>query len=200
MKEAFIACHECDLLHAMPTLPDGGSARCTRCGARLCARKDDCLERVLALTLAGLILFALANAFPLLTMQLEANTRQVTLLSGVTHLHDQGMPGLAALVFVTSFAVPLAQLALLFYVLLPVRLGLRAPQSRAAFRLVRSLQPWAMMEVFMLGVLVAMVKLSDTADIIVGPALWAFAFLILVLAGIAASLEPHTMWKRLETP
>lgn len=198
MKDAFIACHECDLLHRAPTLPDGARARCVRCGAALYSRKDGTIERVLALTVAGIILFALSNAFPLLTMRLDANVQQATLFTGVHQLYVQHMQGLAVLVFFTSIVVPLAQLSLLAYILLPLRLGLRAPWSRPAFRFLRRLQPWSMMEVFLLGVLVAMVKLSDTAEIIVGPALWSFAFLILVLAGITASLDPHTVWERLE--
>jgi paraquat-inducible protein A len=159
---------------------------------------DTGLDQVLALTVAGLILFALANAFPLLTMRIDANVQPATLLSGVWLLADQGMAGLAALVVLTSAAAPLLKLVLLGYILVPLRLGRRAPGTARALRMVLALQPWAMMEVFLLGVLVAMVKLSSMAEIVVGPALYAFGFLVLVLAGITASLDPRTVWDRLE--
>lgn len=198
MHGTTIACHECDLLQRTVPLPPGGVARCARCGAVLYRQGDTGLDQVLALTVAGLILFALANAFPLLTMRIDANVQPATLLSGVWLLADQGMAGLAALVVLTSAAAPLLKLVLLGYILVPLRLGRRAPGTARALRMVLALQPWAMMEVFLLGVLVAMVKLSSMAEIVVGPALYAFGFLVLVLAGITASLDPRTVWDRLE--
>lgn len=200
MKASLIACHECDLLHCVRELPEGGVARCMRCGAVLYHRRESGLDRVVALTLAGLVLFAVANAFPFLTMRLEANLQETTLLTGIRQLAHQGMRELAALVLVTSVAAPLAKLLLLAYVTVPLRLGFRAPLAARAFRLVLALQPWAMMEVFLLGILVAMVKLSSMADILLGPALYAFASLILILAGITSSLDPQDIWDRLWRP
>lgn len=198
VKSQYIACHECDLVHRVREIPDGGSARCMRCGALLYRRKDNSIEQVLALTLAGLILFVLANGLPMLTMRLDANFQEITLLSGMRQLWSQGMRGLALLVFVTSVLAPLAKLLLLAYILIPLRFDKVPYAMGRVFRLVLALQPWAMMEVFLLGVLVAMVKLSSNAEIIVGLALYCFAFLILLLAGISASLDPNAIWERLE--
>jgi len=198
VKSKFIACHECDLLHHVREIPDGGAARCMRCDATLYRRKDNSVDVVLALTIAGLILFVLANAFPMLTMRLDANFQETTLLTGVHQLWAQGLPGLAGLVLLTSVLVPLLKLLLLAYILLPLRLGFVPPGTGGAFRLVLALQPWAMMEVFLLGVLVAMVKLSSMADIVVGLALYAFGFLILVLAGISSALDSNAVWERLD--
>ncbi len=198
MQGTFIACHECDLLHRVRPLPNGGTALCERCGALLYRRRDRSLDNVLALTMAGLILFCVANAFPLLSMRLDANIQEATLLTGVFHLWNQDMPELAVLVLLTSVVLPGLKLILLLYVTGPLRLGLRPPGLARAFRLARDLQPWAMMEVFLLGILVAMVKLADTADILVGPAMYAFALLILALAGVTASLDPQAVWERLE--
>ncbi|MCK9239726.1 paraquat-inducible protein A [Desulfocurvus sp.] len=198
MHGTIIACHECDLLQRAVALPPGGVARCARCGAVLYRHGATGLDQVLALTVAGLILFVLANAFPLLTMRIEANVQQASLLSGAWLLADQGMAGLALLVVLTSAVIPLLKLTLLAYILLPLRLGLPAPGTARALRAVLALQPWAMMEVFLLGVLVAMVKLSSMAEIVVGPALYAFGFLVLVLAGITSSLDPRAVWDRLE--
>ncbi|WP_461210206.1 paraquat-inducible protein A [Desulfocurvus sp. DL9XJH121] len=200
MKASLVACHECDLLHRVRALPDGGVARCTRCGAVLYRRRDGSLEQVLALTLAGLVLFAVANWFPFLSMRLEANLQETTLLTGIRQLAAQGMGWLAALVLATGVAAPLLRLVLLLYVTLPLYLGKVPPLGARAFRLALMLQPWAMMEVFLLGILVAMVKLSSMADILIGPALYAFAFLILVLAGITSSLDQKDVWDRMGTP
>jgi paraquat-inducible protein A len=67
-----------------------------------------------------------------------------------------------------------------------------------AFRLLRRVQPWSMMEVFLIGIVVAVTKLHDMAEVIPGPSLFAFVALILVLAGAMASLDPAAVWERLE--
>ena len=95
-------------------------------------------------------------------------------------------------------ASPLVQLTLLLYVLLPVHLGRIPWRMAAAFRWLRHVQPWSMMEVFLVGILVAVTKLVDMATVVPGLALWAFALLILVLAGASASLDPEEVWQRLD--
>ena len=196
--ESFIACHECDLLHQRRSLPPGGTARCTRCGAVLYRRKRNSLNRVLALTVAGLILFIVANAYPFLTFRLEAQIQETTLISGVLELYSQGMWIVAVVVFVTSILMPLLELVGMMYILLPLKFNLRPWKLPIFFRLIRRFKPWGMMEVFMLGILVSFVKLAKMASLIPGIALYAFLILIFVLAASAASLDPHIVWSRLD--
>jgi paraquat-inducible protein A len=196
--ESLIACHECDLLHQRQPLPPGGTARCIRCGAKLYSRKRNSLDRVLALTIAGLILFLVANAYPFLTFRLEAQVQETTLISGVIELYHQGMWIVAGVVLLTSILMPLLELTGMLYVLVPLKFNLRPWKLPLFFRLVRSFKPWGMMEVFMLGILVAFVKLAKMATLIPGIALYAFMVLIFVLAASAASLDPHIVWNRLE--
>jgi paraquat-inducible protein A len=193
-----IACHECDLLHQRQSLPPGGTAICVRCGAKLYSRKRNSLDRVLALTVAGLALFFIANAYPLLTFRLEAQSQETTLISGVMALYGQGMWIVAGVVFLTSILMPLLHLTGMLYVILPLKLNQRAWRLSFWFRVVRSFKPWGMMEVFMLGILVSYVKLAKMATLIPGTALYAFLALIFVLAASSASLDPHIVWNRLE--
>ena len=191
-----IACHECDLLQHIPRQRQGGKAYCRRCNAVLHRSVRDSLDRTLALTLAGLVLFVVANAFPFLSFKMQGQVTQTTLATGVIDLYGQGMWELALLVLMTSIVVPLLQLLLLLYIVLPIRLG-RTPWMLAPlFRFHQSLGPWGMMEVFMLGILVAVVKLLDMAQIVPGLALWSFAILIFILAGVAAALDPEIIWER----
>jgi paraquat-inducible protein A len=193
-----VACHECDLLQHIPPQRQGGKACCRRCNAVLHRSVRDSLNRTLALTLAGLVLFVVANAFPFLSFKMQGQVTQTTLVTGVIDLYRQGMWELALLVLLTSVLVPLLQLTLLLYILLPIRLG-RTPWKLApVFRFHQSLGPWGMMEVFMLGILVAVVKLVEMAQIIPGLALWSFALLIFMLAGAAAALDPEIVWERVE--
>ena len=197
MTESLIACHECDLLHKIQPLPDGGSARCVRCVALLDYQKKDSLDRTLSLTIAGLVLFIVANTFPFLAMKSGSIVRETTLITGVKGLYAQGMQSLALLVFLTSILVPFVHIAGMLYVLVPLKFN-RVPRNLAlVYRFIRSLQPWGMMEVFMLGILVSYVKLAKMAKIIPGLAIYSFVVLIFVLAGAAASLDPRIVWDRL---
>ena len=193
-----IACHECDLLHRIRPLPVGMQARCTRCGAVLYRRRRNSLDRTLALNVAGLILFALANSYPFLAMKFEGQYQQIVLLTGIMELYRQGLPEIAVLVLLTTIISPLVQLTGLFYVLLPLKLDRLPPAVWRVFRWVRKLQPWSMLEVFMLGILVALVKLAKMATIVPGPALWSFAGLIVVVTAATSILDPVEVWRRLD--
>ena len=193
-----IACHECDLIHRIQPLPQGGTARCSRCGAGLYRHKKNSLDRTLALTMAGLALFVVANSFPLLLMKIGAQLQKATLFTGIRELWTGGMWEVALVVMLTTILVPLAQLIGLFYVLLPIKLGRMPLKLAPVFRMVQSLSPWSMMEVFMLGILVSVVKLAGMATIIPGISLFAFLALIFILAASAASLDPHLVWEMLE--
>ena len=196
--ESRIACHECDLIHRMRPLREGATARCSRCGAVLYRHRKNSLDRTLALTLAGLVLFVLANSFPFLSMKIEGQVQESTLATGIQELWAQGMWQVALLVLLTTILVPFAQLAGLLYVMLPIKLNRKPWMLARIFRLVQRLHPWSMMEVFMLGILVATVKLAGMASIVPGISLFAFMILIFVLAGCMASLDPHLIWQRVE--
>ena len=193
-----VACHDCDLLSRLPEVPEGASVTCPRCGGLLRRRRRKSIERTLALTLAASVLFAVANAFPFLSFEMRGRVTETTLATGVFDLWEQGVPAIALLVGFTAVLAPFLQLALLLYVLLPVQLGRVPWQMARMFRLLRRVQPWSMMEIFLVGILVAVIKLADLADVVPGLALWAFGGLIVVLAGALASLDPEAVWERLE--
>ena len=196
--ENLIACHECDLLHRIPAQQGRGVARCQRCNALLYRNVHNSLDRTLALTFAGVILFVVANSFPLLAFKLQGQETQTTLISGVQDLYDQGMWEISILVLLTTIIVPLIQLLIHLYVLLPLKFN-RTPWKMAAiFRISSGLGTWSMMEVFLIGIIVSVVKLVGMAQIIPGLALWAFALLIVILAAAAVNLDPQIVWKRVQ--
>ena len=191
-----IACHDCDLLQHIPRQRQGAVETVTHAAMQDGVTTPAVGFPALALTFAGLVLFIVANSFPFLTFKMEGQETQTTLATGVIDLYQQGMWEIALLVLLTSMLVPLLQLLLLIYVLLPIKFS-RTPWMLApVFRFQQSLGPWGMMEVFMLGILVAVVKLVDMAQIIPGLALWSFALLIFMLAGAAAALDPEIIWER----
>jgi paraquat-inducible protein A len=193
-----IACHECDLLHQKINTSATATARCVRCGAVLFRFRRNSLDRTLALSLAGLILFAIANMFPFLAFKFGTQVHQTVLLTGIKELYLQGWPGLAALVLLTTFLAPLVILLGLVYILLPLKFDYLPPRAMPVFRWVRCLQPWSMLEIFMLGLLISMIKLIKMAELVPGVALMALMALIFVMAATAVVLDPHLVWDKWE--
>ena len=194
-----VECHECGLFLRARTPPPGGKAKCPRCGATLYRNTGRGLDHAIALNITGLVLLAIANIFPFMSFKLEGREQISTLITGVMEFLEQGLWPLAALVFAVTILVPFAKLVGTLCVLIPVRLGRRPRYLSGLFRIVELMHPWAMMEVFLLGVLVAYVKLTDLATLELGPALFAFTALIFVLGAAESSLEPREIWNALGT-
>ena len=151
----------------------------------------------MALAVAGLILFVLANVFPFMVFEMEGREQSNNLISGTFEFWRSGYWELAAVVFLASICLPLISLALTAYLLTPLRLGRVPWKATSTLRTVLALRPWAMMEVYMLGALVAIVKLTDFADIELGFGFYAFVALIFVVTAANAALLPQALWKRI---
>lgn len=191
-------CHECDALQRVPALPPGGVAHCRCCGARLYGNPRGGLNAPLALMMAAAMLFALANTYPLLTLDLNG-LRHTTSLGGASlALWQDDRPLLAAVVAFTTVIGPGLLIFGTTYVLAALRLHRRLPGVVLLLTWITRFQPWGMLDVFMLGVLVAMVKLGTMAEIVFGMGLFAFAILIFVFAAAAGSLESHLLWDAYE--
>lgn len=193
-----IACPECDLLLQEIALPPGGAACCCCCGATLYRNLPDSINRSLALTMAAAVLYLVANAFPVLGINLQGNGNAVTLLQAVYDLWKQDMPLVSTLTFVTAILVPGLELILMLYLLLPLYRGHVPPGTGQIMRLLHAIKPWGMVEVFMLGILVSLVKLVQDFRIIPGVALWSFGGLTLLLAALASSFNHRDVWAHLD--
>ena len=190
-----VACHECDLLQTEPRLAPGETARCGRCGAFLARNPPDGLDRSLALVVTAAVLYVIANVYPLVGLEMQGRRVEVTLLEAVRTLWSDGMELVAGLVFVTALLFPVLELLMIVLVLVPLRLGRAPPALAAFFRLVRSVRPWGMVEVFLLGMLVSLVKLSHMASVILGAAFWATAALIVVLTLAGRAFDTRLLWQ-----
>ncbi len=195
--ENLVACHDCDLLFPKPHLRKGEKARCPRCRAVLFERSGHSLDYSLALATTSLILFLLANFNTLLRMNIGGRVQSGLIISGIRELYAQGFWEIAVLVLIVTILAPLIKILCLFYVLAPLKLHFRLPKAARVFRFFELLHPWAMTEVYMLGILVALVKLKDLATIEVGIALYSYAALIVFMAAMDASLDDHEIWERL---
>jgi len=193
-----IACHECDALQQLPALRPGQTARCRVCSAKLLRSPAGGLDRPIALYSAAFILLLLSNSFPFLTLEIQGRHETTTILGASEALYNAGMGELAVAVFMTSILAPALLIASSLYVLLAARLRLPLPAARTALSWISHLEPWGMLDVFMLGVLVAFVKLGNMATMHMGLSLIAFCGLILMSAAAAAAFEPGLLWRRLD--
>ncbi len=191
---ALVACHSCDLLHERRPLIGGRKALCSRCGAVLYRSPRRSAERTLALALTGLVLFVLVNTFPFMTFDFEGRPQAAGFLNGAWELAGAGMWPLSVLIVVTCFAVPLVEMLGLVALLAPRVLGYSTRFRPGLSHLLAPLAPWAMLEICMLGALVALVKLTELAQVIIGVSFWSLAALIFVLAAARTNFDRSLMW------
>ncbi|MGY9001817.1 MAG: paraquat-inducible protein A [Rhodospirillales bacterium] len=194
-----IACHECDLLHRIKPVDEVHTAKCTRCGATLYQERKNSVDRTLALAFTGLVLFVISNVFPFMSFKLEGRSQDNTLISGVAEMYHADLWGLSIIVLMMSIIFPLAKLVGILYVLIPLKMNKRPWMLAKSFRMLDVLHPWGMTEVYMLGVFVAYVKLSDLATVTPGIALYSFGALLIVSAAATASLDPRIVWEKVES-
>jgi paraquat-inducible protein A len=192
-----MACHECGLLHWLPPMREQQVAVCTACGATLGQRVHRGIDRALACYMGALVLFYVANAYPIMSMTIEGRTQSTTIIAGSQALWDAGIPALSMVVLLAGTLLPLFKILGNLYVLAPLRLNRSPAGLGAVFRLIMRIQPWAMMEVYLLGLIVAYVKLGDLADLHLGIAAVAFVVLILVMIAGDANLEAQEVWGRI---
>ncbi len=195
---SLIVCHACDLVQRLERPGAPARVRCARCRAELWRRSGAGRDAALALCATALVLFGLSLAYPLMTMNLEDTTRATTLPGAAAALYLQGYPMLASLVLLTAILVPLVQLLALSYVLVSLWWRASAPGAQALLRLLTLLRPWSMSEVFLLGALVALVKLAGLAAVLPGISLACYAGLMVVLAALAWIAPPEQMWAWIE--
>ena len=196
--DSLIACPDCDLLQRLPELAPGASARCPRCDRELWRRREDSLNRTLALTLAAAVLYVVANAVPMLGLSVVGHRASTTVLGGVQQLWGNGQQVVAVLVLFAAVVAPALQISFLLLIVLGVQ---RDPPPRWVGALLRHhpmTRIWSMIEVMLLGVLVALVKIADYATVIPGVALYALGGLVFLLAAMQASFDPREVWNRVE--
>jgi paraquat-inducible protein A len=189
-----IVCPACDLAHRVAAVRPQ-RIRCVRCRAVLQHFAGGSIDSAIALGVTALILFIFSNIYPLVAMNFNGTTRAATLIDATLGFYRQGHPTLAAIVFTTTFFGPLFQITALLYLLVPLRGGRSAPAAGNVFRFLTHVRPWSLVEVFMLGTVVALVRLAKFAQVLPGVALWSYALLMLTLAALTYYTSPEQFWR-----
>jgi len=195
----WLACGECDALQQLPhPVAADSSIHCFRCGALLVKTLPEHLDVPLALAVAGVVALLLAHLFPVIGLDVQSQMHSITLWGAATHLYAQGAWVLSALIVSTTLFFPAAELMAICYLLLPLRRQRIAPGFAAVLKTLQAVRPWVMVEVFMLGVLVAVVKLAGLGTIIAGTGMASFFALMALLLGSSLAFPLQSLWEVLD--
>lgn len=196
--DSVVSCDTCGLVQTVDRLPPGSVAECIRCGSFIAARSSArSLEVTAALSLAALVLYVPANIYPILRMEFYGAHSDSTIWDGVVSLAQSNQWVVAAIVFMASLVVPLVKLAGLFFLVMSsiVRRGRRLRWRSNLYRFIDAVGPWAMLDVFLLAVLVSLVKLGQLATVVPGPGLFAFTGVVVFTMLASASFDPKIIWQ-----
>ena len=193
-----VACPACDLPVEIAPLTDGQRAVCPRCHHQLAAGSIARLQRSLAYAISAAILLIAANMFPFLSFSRAGLGNEMTLLQSARALYNGGSEALGLLVLGFIVAIPAAVLALIFLIMVPILTNRPAFWLVPAGRAVFALHPWSMAEVFIIGVIASLVKISGMASVEIGISFWAYALFAVMLALTMSSLDRFTVWTAIE--
>lgn len=193
-----LECRDCGLVQHVPALPPGARVVCPRCDAVLRMTRQDPFNLPLALNITGLILLGLGSSMTIMSLSSSGQHSVASLLSGPIGLERYGLQAVAIVVIITTVAVPLARVLGMIAVLLALRLARPPVWTKGVYALVEHLRPWSMIEIYLLGVFVAYVKLTSMAHIDLGAALYALGALTVVMVAGDAVVDDHAIWEAID--
>jgi paraquat-inducible protein A len=201
MSMKLIACETCGLVQQLGSVSPRQQAHCARCDAVLQHHPSNSRARTAAFAVAALCLYVPANIYPIMIMEYMGRHTENTVWGGVKALYQDHMWYVAAIVFATSILIPLLKLAGLFF--LVTNRGSHWQRTRRwIYQAICRIGPWAMLDVFLLSVLVALIRFGRFATVIPGPGIVAFTSVVVLTILASSSFDPRLIWQpeRFERP
>jgi len=195
-----VACSDCHLLSKMSTHRPGHVLVCPRCGGELHQRKPNSIVKTWALMLTAVIFYIPANILPMTITTSLGNVSSDTIMSGVIYFIHSGSWEIALVIFTASIFVPFMKFLILTFLLLSVQFRSRwCPRDRTVlYRITEAVGRWSMVDVYVVTILVALVKLGVLVDIEAGPAAIYFASVVVITMLAAESFDPRLIWDAVE--
>ena len=195
-QDVILSCETCGLAQRVDELPPGTVAECIRCGYPVRAQGPG-VDVTGALALAALVLYIPANIYPILRMDIYGAYSENTVWDGVVSLWQYNEYFVATVVFLASIVIPLIKLLGLFFLVISVKWGHgRRLRSRTRiYKFIDAIGPWAMLDVFLLAILVALVKLGALGRVIPGPGLLAFCLVVVLTILASQSFDTRLIWE-----
>lgn len=189
-----IQCPVCLQRNTIQPLDEGYTAYCSNCDSPLLKNEKDVIIRTLIFTTAALVMYIPANTLPILSMEKFGVYSENTIISGCAELLKTGYWGIAIIVFVASILVPLLKLLGMFYITLMYKSDTHRIYKTKIFAVIHTIGPWSMLDVFIVAILIALVKLGDIATVSPEPGLVAFAAVVVLTLFASSSFDPRIIW------
>lgn len=196
LSQGFWTCLGCRLLVKAPEKRNTLSCLCPRCGARMHGRVEGSIMLTWALTITGALLLIPANILPVMTVIYLGAGEPSTIVGGTLELYQNGLWGIALIVFVASVAVPVMKLVGLVILCLIVqwRLDVAPRQAMRIYRVVNAIGRWSLLDLFMISILVALVDMGAIAEVAAGAGSTAFATVVVVTMFAVRAFDPRLIW------
>jgi len=196
LNASLVSCHSCHLLCKATSASKGAYAVCPRCGTRLHVRKPNSIARTWALVIAAIIVYIPANVLPITHVISFGKAQSDTIMSGVIYFVKSGSWPIALVIFVASVFVPLLKLFLLTFLLISVqrKSKWRRKDRTRLYRITEAVGRWSMVDIYVVTILVALVKLGSLATMRAGPGAIFFAGVVIITIFAAMSFDPRLIW------
>lgn len=190
-----MACHECDLLMSKPNLGVGQKARCPRCNYALAERGKNVLNYMMATSITALLLLIFSLSFPFLGFYSKGQDQNITLWQSIGALWENGFPLLSILGAIFILVMPALYLFSVLYLLTGFKFERPGRWSVKLLNSMFFIRPWAMAEVFFIGVLISLIKVAAMASIQIGLSFWAFVLFCIAFPVVIAMTDRHQLWE-----
>ena len=192
------ACPSCDLLYRKISPGRGKKVSCPRCGHKLGVFVQDSIDKTVAMSLTGLLLFIPAMTMPIMTFTVMGLKGSGSVIDAIIALFQQQYFFVGIMVLLVSFLFPLVKLALLFHVSYSLKMGRYSASLPLVFRAYKHVSEWGMVEVYMLGILVSIIKMFSMAAIQYNIGFFSFTALVLITVTSTVVLDEDLFWKQIE--
>jgi paraquat-inducible protein A len=194
-RQHLTACPDCDLLIDLQAVPVKFNAICPRCRHIIYEAHPDAIQRGLALSIGGLLLFPLAVFLPLMTLSRMGLTHAGSIAEGIHKLYSGGYWFMASMVLLCAVLAPLLELSVMFVISALLWLKKRSPYLIHLMKTLHAVREWAMLEVLMMGIMVSLVKLKDMATLEFGMGLVCMVLTLLCVVLIQVLVDEHELWE-----
>jgi paraquat-inducible protein A len=192
-SDTLTVCHQCDLLVTIGKVPEGSKASCPRCGHVFTSAHHNALDRMLVFAVTALICLLFSNLFSFVTLAVQGQQRQITLLDTVQELFTLQEWALGAFILVIIIGLPTLFVSMLCWLVISIKLRIVSVRTTRLLRAICFLRFWNMAEIFFLGILVSMVKIAAMADLQVGASFWCYAAFNIFLIAALLHLDKYQL-------
>jgi paraquat-inducible protein A len=196
--EQLVACETCGLVQKVGHVPGGSVVKCCRCRFQIFRRLPDSRERTLAFAIAAAVLYFPSNLYPIVTAQYQGHILHTTIFQGIKSLWQQGQYFIGTLVFCTSLLTPALKIIGLIFISFTLRWKRWQRGRTWIFKMIRFVDPWNMLEVFLLAICVSMVELGEIATIHPGRGVFSFAAVVVLTLLATLSFDSRLLWENEE--